>query len=363
MAGTVAATAAVPNGAGGNGSSGAPDGTGVRRQPALPPVKGDEAEQAAVWARVMAARNLKRPHALDLVRAMATDVVELHGDRLFGDDPAIVAGLARIPGHSFVFVGQQRGAETEENIRRNFGMAHPEGYRKAMRAFALAERFGLPVVTFVDTGGAYPGAASEERGVAEAIARSIMQMAGLRTPIVSVITGEGGSGGALGIATADVVLALENAIYSVISPEGCASIIYRDAAAARKAAVALRLTAAEQLQLGVVDEVVPEPEGGAQEDPTGLAATLAGRLSEHLARLGAIPADELVQRRYERYRSMGAFTTVEREVAPPVRRGDLAGRLRDLIEAGRATLGVPEGGPVRPALIPDDDDAPLREEL
>ncbi len=293
---------------------------------------------------------------------MATDVVELHGDRLFGDDPAIVTGLARMPGHSFVFVGHQRGSETDENIRRNFGMAHPEGYRKAMRLFRLAERFHMPVVTFVDTGGAYPGPASEERGVAEAIARSIAVMSGLRTPIVTVITGEGGSGGALGIATADVVLALENAVYSVISPEGCASILWRDAAAARQAAASMRMTAQDQLALGVVDEVVGEPAGGAQEDPVAMAAALATRLSEHLVRLEALPLDELLERRYARYRSMGAFTTVEREVPPAARRPDLAGRLRDLIEAGRATLGVPEGGAARPVVGPDVD-APLREDL
>jgi acetyl-CoA carboxylase carboxyl transferase subunit beta len=322
----------------------------------------DAAAQERAWARVQAARNVKRPHTLDLVRAMATDVVELHGDRLFGDDPAIVTGLARMPGHAFVFVGHQRGSETDENIRRNFGMAHPEGYRKAMRLFRLAERFHLPIVTFVDTGGAYPGPASEERGVAEAIARSIAVMSGLRTPIISVITGEGGSGGALGIATADVVLALENAVYSVISPEGCASILWRDPAAARQAAASMRMTAQDQLALGVVDEVVGEPAGGAQEDPVAMAATLATRLSEHLVRLEALPLDELLERRYARYRSMGAFTTVERELPTAVKRPDLAGRLRDLIEAGRATLGVPEGGPTRPVVGPDVD-APLREDM
>jgi acetyl-CoA carboxylase carboxyl transferase beta subunit/acetyl-CoA carboxylase carboxyl transferase alpha subunit len=329
---------------------------------AVSPQPPDAEAQEKAWARVQAARNVKRPHTLDLVRAMATDVVELHGDRLFGDDPAIVTGLARMPGLAFVFVGHQRGSETDENIRRNFGMAHPEGYRKAMRLFRLAERFHVPVVTFVDTGGAYPGPASEERGVAEAIARSISLMSGLRTPIVTVITGEGGSGGALGIATADVVLALENAVYSVISPEGCASILWRDPGAAKQAAASMRMTAQDQLALGVVDEVVTEPPGGAQEDPVAIAATLATRLSEHLVRLKALPAEELVDRRYARYRTMGAFVTVERELPPAVRRPDLAGRLRDLFEAGRATLGVPEGGAARPVIGPDDD-APLREDL
>ena len=369
--GIPAGEAGVPAGAGTraapSGGNGSTPGQALSPGPAtatatFPPSAPDAEEQERVWARVQAARNVKRPHTLDLLRAMATDVVELHGDRLFGDDPAIVGGLARIPGHAFVFVGHQRGSETDENIRRNFGMAHPEGYRKAMRLFSLAERFGLPVVTFVDTGGAYPGPAAEERGVAEAIARSIAQMTRLRTPIVTVITGEGGSGGALAIATADVVLALENAIYSVISPEGCASILWRDAAAARQAAASMHLTAPDQLALGVLDEVVPEPAGGAQEDPLALASTLAARISDHLARLESLPVPELLERRYLRYRSMGAFTTVEREAAPAARRPDLAGRLRDLIEAGRATLGVPEAGPTRSVLDPDDD-APLREDL
>jgi acetyl-CoA carboxylase carboxyl transferase subunit beta len=322
----------------------------------------DAAEQERAWARVQAARNVKRPHTLELIRAMASDVVELRGDRLFGDDPAIVGGLARIPGHAFVFVGHQRGSETEENIRRNFGMAHPEGYRKAMRLFTLAERFHLPVVTFVDTGGAYPGSASEERGVAEAIARSVAMMTRLRTPIVTIITGEGGSGGALAIATGDVVLALENAVYSVISPEGCAAILWRDPAAARLAAASMHLTAQDQLALGVVDEVIPEPPGGAQEDPVAVAASLAARISDHLARLAALPIAELVDQRYARYRSMGAFATVERGPSPVGRRPDLASRLRELIEAGRATLGVPEPGPAR-TMVDEDADAPLREEF
>ena len=192
----------------------------------------DDAE-TAVWARVQQARNLRRPRTLELVGAMADDFVEIHGDRLFGDDEAIVTGFARIDGRRVVVIGQQKGADTEENIRRNFGMPHPEGYRKAMRAMELAERFGLPVVTFVDVPGAHPGAESEERGIAEAIARSIGLMSRLRTPIVTVITGEGGSGGALAIAVADVVIALENAVYSVISPEGCASILWRTADEAR----------------------------------------------------------------------------------------------------------------------------------
>ncbi len=209
-----------------------------------------------VWARVQLARNLRRPRTLEFIAAMADDFVELHGDRLFGDDEAMVAGLARIGGRRVVVIGQQKGDDTDENIRRNFGMPHPEGYRKAMRVMELAERLGLPVVTFVDVPGAHPGPESEERGIAEAIARSIGLMTRLRTPIVAVITGEGGSGGALAIAVGDVVIALENAVYSVISPEGCASILWRTSDEAATAAAAMRMSAADQHALGVIDIVV-----------------------------------------------------------------------------------------------------------
>src|SRR5436305_14958204 len=214
--------------------------------------------EAAVWARVLLARHLGRPRTLELVATVADEFVELHGDRLFRDDAAIVGGLARIGDRRVMVVGHQKGAETEENIRRNFGMAHPEGYRKAMRLMELAERFALPVITFVDTPGASPGPEAEERGVAEAIAQSIALMTRLRTPIVTVITGEGGSGGALAIAVGDVVIALENATYSVITPEGCAAILWRAPEAAPKAAVAMKMTAREQQALVVIDRVVDE---------------------------------------------------------------------------------------------------------
>ena len=204
-----------------------------------------------MWRRVQLARNLARPRTLDLLAEMADEVIELHGDRGFGDDPAMAAGFARIDGRRIAFVGQQKGADTDENIRRNFGMPHPEGYRKSMRVMELAERFGLPIVTFVDVPGAHPGPESEERGIAEAIARSIGLMSRLRTPIVAIITGEGGSGGALAIAVGDVVIALENAVYSVISPEGCASILWRTADEAPTAALAMRMSAQDQLELGV----------------------------------------------------------------------------------------------------------------
>ena len=273
-----------------------------------------------------------------------------------------------------MFVGHQKGADTDENIRRNFGLPHPEGYRKAIRAFDLAERFRLPVVTFVDTQGAYPGAASEERGVADAIARAIVRMTGLRTPIVTVITGEGGSGGALAIAAGDVVLALENAVYSVISPEGCASILWRDTAAAPRAALAMRMTAADQLALGVVDEVVPEPAGGAQADHAATGALLAPRIAAHLDALAALAPDVLVERRYARYRRLGTFVAAEAEIARGVERPGIADRLRGLIEIGRGTLSNVEaalpgrrepepGASGRNEVEAADPDAPLHEEL
>jgi len=315
------------------------------------------------WERVRHARDVKRPHALELLGRMASDVIELHGDRLFRDDPAIVAGLARLDGRAIVFVGQQKGAETEENIRRNFGMPHPEGYRKAMRLFALAARLGLPVVTFVDTPGAFPGPASEERGVAEAIARSIAMLSRLRVPVVVVITGEGGSGGALALAAGDVVLALENAVYSVISPEGCASILWRSADAAQDAAAAMRLTAGEQVALGVIDVVVPEPAGGAQEDPAATAATLKAVIVAQLDRLAVVPVDELLAARYARYRAMGAFAAATPSVAPRPERQGLGDRLRTLFDIGRITLGLPDGGPLRPQAADETDDPPLREEV
>ena len=226
---------------------------------------------------------------------MADDFVELHGDRLFGDDEAMVAGLARIGGRRVVVIGQQKGDDTDENIRRNFGMPHPEGYRKAMRVMELAERVGLPVVTFVDVPGAHPGPESEERGIAEAIARSIGLMTRLRTPIVAVITGEGGSGGALAIAVGDVVIALENAVYSVISPEGCASILWRTSDEAATAAAAMRMSAADQHALGVVDIVVAEPGEGAHAEPEETAKRLRRIIVDRLDALAELPTDALLE--------------------------------------------------------------------
>jgi acetyl-CoA carboxylase carboxyl transferase subunit alpha len=323
--------------------------------PAEPAATQEADPRDAVWARVQQARNLRRPRTLELVSEMAENFLEVHGDRLFGDDAAIVTGFARIDGRRVVIVGQQKGADTEENIRRSFGMPHPEGYRKAMRAMALAERFGMPVVTFVDVPGAHPGAESEERGIAEAIARSIGVMSRLRTPIVTVISGEGGSGGALAIAVADVVIALENAVYSVISPEGCASILWRTPDEAATAAAAMRMSAADQHALGVVDIVVPEPGEGAHAEPAQTAERLRAIILDRLDALGALPIDALVEQRYRRYRALGAYTEVSRPDVPGRIDRSLADRLRDLLDPARRSLVGVE--------VWSRDDPPAREEV
>ncbi len=328
----------------------APDGATIVPTTTLPPTSRDD-----VWARVQLARNLGRPRTLEFVDAMADEFIELHGDRLFGDDAAIVAGLARIDGRRIVVIGQQKGADTEENIRRNFGMPHPEGYRKAMRVMELAEQAGLPVVTFVDVPGAHPGPESEERGIAEAIARSIGLMSRLRTPIVTVITGEGGSGGALAIAVGDVVIALENAVYSVISPEGCASILWRTPDEAATAAAAMRMSAADQHALGVIDIVVPEPGAGAHAEPVQTAERLKAIILDRLDALSALTIDELVDQRYRRYRALGAYTEVSRPDVPGRVDRSLADRLRDLLDPARRSLVGVE--------VWSRDDPPAREEV
>jgi acetyl-CoA carboxylase carboxyl transferase subunit alpha len=291
---------------------------------------------------------------------MAEDVVELHGDRLFGDDGAVVAGLATIDGRRVAFVGMQKGADTDENIRRNFGMPHPEGYRKGMRVMELAERFGLPVLTLIDVPGAHPGAGSEERGIADSIARSIGLLSRLRTPVVAVIVGEGGSGGALALAVADIVIALENATYSVITPEGCAAILWRTPDEAAQAARAMRMTAAEQQELGVVDIVVPEPKGGAQLDHAAAAGLLRPVVVEWLDALTSTPTDELVEARYRRFRASGPYTEIAVPTAPPPERPGLAERLRNLLDPTRRAAPVSGGmpDPARP-----NDEAPARDEV
>jgi len=259
------------------------------------------------WQRCQVARHPNRPYTLDYIRTLMTDFTELHGDRAFGDDKAIVGGLARLDGMPLVVIGHQKGRDTKDKLFRNFAMANPEGYRKALRLMHLAERFKKPVLTLVDTPGAYPGIGAEERGQAEAIARNLREMSELRTPIVVAVTGEGGSGGALGIAVGDSILMLEYAIYSVISPEGCASILWRDPAKAPAAADALGLTAEILKRLRLIDEIIPEPLGGAHRNPREMAMTLKGYLVKEFSRLGQIPLDELLDRRYEKFRQMGAF--------------------------------------------------------
>ncbi|MEP7029037.1 MAG: acetyl-CoA carboxylase carboxyltransferase subunit alpha [Candidatus Eisenbacteria bacterium] len=261
------------------------------------------------YQRVQLARHPRRPYLLDYVERLTTDFFELHGDRGFADDRAIVGGLARFEGEPLMILGTQKGRDTKENLLRRFGMANPEGYRKALRLMQLANNFGAPILTLVDTAGAFPGLGAEERGQAEAIARNLREMCRLTVPFISVITGEGGSGGALALAMGDVVLMFENSIYSVISPEGCASILWRDRARSQQAADALRLTAADCLELGIVDEILAEPVGGAHRDPVATAATLGAALARHYAALREIPPGELVKRRRAKYRAMGVFTS------------------------------------------------------
>jgi acetyl-CoA carboxylase carboxyl transferase subunit alpha len=261
----------------------------------------------SAWQRTQLARHPKRPHTRDWCKLLLEDFVELHGDRVYGDDAAIVGGLGRFEGQSVVVIGHQKGRDTREKIARNFGMPHPEGYRKALRLMELGGKFGKPVVTFIDTPGAYPGLGAEERGQAEAIARNLRRMASLPVPILAVVTGEGGSGGALAIGMGNRVMMLEYAVYSVISPEGCAAILWGDAGKAPDAAEAMRITAPELLRLGVVDGIVPEPVGGAHRDWDGAAATLRIALREQLGALRRLSREELVGERYEKFRRMGAF--------------------------------------------------------
>src|SRR3984957_12449133 len=259
------------------------------------------------WQRTQIARHPQRPYTLDFIRLLFTDFAELHGDRAFGDDPAIVGGFARFHGRPVLVVGHQKGRDTKQRVARNFGQAKPEGYRKALRLMKLAAKFGRPIFTFVDTPGAYPGLDAEERGQAEAIAHNLREMSRLPVPIVVTITGEGGSGGALGIAVGDRVLLMENSVYSVISPEGCASILWRDSAKAEIAAEALKITAGDLIRFGIIDEIIPEPEGGAHLDPEASAGFLGGVLEDTLRDLSQLPAAELLDRRYEKFRRMGQF--------------------------------------------------------
>jgi acetyl-CoA carboxylase carboxyl transferase subunit alpha len=287
-----------------------PPAVAVVAAPATP----EQVESA--WRRVQLARHPQRPRTLDLVSRIFTNFTELHGDRAFRDDPAIVGGPAELDGRAVMVIGHQKGSDTDSNILRNFGSPHPEGFRKAQRLMRLADKLGLPLVTFLDTAGAFPGPAAEERGQAEAIASSIKLMTGLQVPIVVVILGEGGSGGALAIGVGDQVLALENSVYSVISPEGCASILWRAPEKAPEAAAAMRMTAGDQLELGVIDGIIPEPEGGAHLDHDAAAAAIKIAIGDALARIGQLTPESLLTTRYARLRGLGLV--LEGEAGPAV---------------------------------------------
>src|SRR5437667_5977994 len=300
----------------------------------------DQAAVDAAWRRVQLARHPQRPRTLDLVPRIFSDFLEMHGDRSFRDDPAIVGGPAMLKGRPVMVIGHQKGKDTESNIFRNFGSPYPEGFRKAQRLMRLADKLGMPLITFLDTAGAFPGPAAEERGQAEAIASSIKLMTSLQVPIVVVIVGEGGSGGALAIGVGDEVLALENATYSVISPEGCAAILWRSPDAAPMAAAAMRMTAADQLELGVIDRVIEEPGEGAHSDHAGTASAIRSALLESLGRVTRLDTETLLTTRYARLRGFG----VVRETEPSAHAGPEQASLRRRI--GRL-LGLP-GVPRRP---------------
>jgi acetyl-CoA carboxylase carboxyl transferase subunit alpha len=264
-------------------------------------------EKDPAWQRVQLARHAKRPHALDYIQRLFPDFSELHGDRFYADDAAVVGGMGTLDGRPIMVLGQQKGRDTKQKLVRNFGMSKPEGYRKAMRLMRMAEKFGRPIVTLLDTPGAYPGIDAEERGEAEAIAYNLREMARLRVPIVVTVIGEGGSGGALGLGVGNKVMMLENAVYSVISPESCAAIIYRDSSKAELAARALRLTAPELLRLGMIDEIISEPGEGAHTDPDQAANFLRAAIAGALAELSGLSGEELVAHRYNKFRNMGNF--------------------------------------------------------
>ncbi|HTI68606.1 MAG TPA: acetyl-CoA carboxylase carboxyltransferase subunit alpha [Candidatus Limnocylindria bacterium] len=267
------------------------------------------------WQRVQLARHPRRPYTMDYLRTVFTGFQELHGDRLYSDDRAVVGGFAQLGGRRVVVIGTQKGRDTKENILRNFGSAHPEGYRKALRLMRLADKFGLPIVTLIDTAGAYPGIGAEERHIAEAIAVNLREMMLFEVPIIACVIGEGGSGGALGIGVADRVLILENAYYSVISPEGCAAILWKDRAAAPKAAEALKITAGHLRELGLVDEVIAEPLGGAHQDLDGTSVTLRATLVRQLAELQALSREERLRLRYAKFRAYGQFNDPHADAA------------------------------------------------
>jgi acetyl-CoA carboxylase carboxyl transferase subunit alpha len=261
------------------------------------------------WTKQELARHPQRPYPMDYIQAIFNDFSEIHGDRNYGDDPAMACGFARFDGEEVMAIGNLKGRGTKDKVYRNFGMPYPEGYRKALRCMKIAEKFGRPIFTFIDLAGAAPGIGAEERGQAEAIARNLREMSRLRVPVIATITGEGGSGGALALAVADRVLMLENAVYSVISPEGCASIMWKDASKRVLAASAMKITSTDVMSLGCADDVVREPEGGAQTDAEAAAAMLAEKLRSHLRELKAMPVDEMVRKRQQKFRNIAQFYT------------------------------------------------------
>jgi len=270
-------------------------------------MKEDVYSSLTAWQRIQIARHPDRPYTFDYIRMIMTDFVELHGDRQFADDFALVAGFAKIDNIKIMVIGHQKGRDTTENIKRNFGCAHPEGYRKAIRLMRLAEKFYIPIVIFIDTPGAYPGVGAEERGQAQAIAENIKNMTGIKTPIIATIIGEGGSGGALGIGIADRVCILEHAYYSVISPEGCASILWRNSQKAPEAAEALKITGEHLKKFGVVDEVIPEPIGGIHHDPVDGSLSIKKTILKYIRELNGLSQEDLLERRYQKFRKIGEF--------------------------------------------------------
>jgi acetyl-CoA carboxylase carboxyl transferase subunit alpha len=263
--------------------------------------------QLTPWQRVRVARHVDRPHSLDYVNAIMTDFTELHGDRLFADDKACVCGFATFKGKPLAVIAQQKGKDTKDNLQRNWGMSHPEGYRKALRVMRMAEKFGLPIVIFIDTPGAFPGIGAEERGQAEAIARNIREMFTVEVPIICIVIGEGASGGALGVGVGDLILMLENSWYCVISPEGCAATLWKDRGMAERAAEQLKLTAPDLIELQVVDDIIPEPLGGAHRSPDETYVNVGVALEKHLAPLCALSKQDLLEKRYQKFRAMGRF--------------------------------------------------------
>ena len=278
-----------------------------RLEEKLAQIKKDIYDNLTPWQRVQIARHPKRPYTLDYIEMIMTDFVEIHGDRHFSDDKALICGLAKLNGERIAVIGHQKGRDTKENLERNFGCANPEGYRKAMRVMYMAEKFGLPVVSLIDTPGAYPGIGAEERGQAEAIAFNLREMAHLKTPIICFVIGEGGSGGALGIGVGDRIYVLENAYYSVISPEGCAAILWKERSRSPDAAAALKLTAKDLFEMKIIDGIIKEPLGGAHRDPREAAENMKKTIKKDLASLKAIPKDKLVDMRYDKIRAIGVF--------------------------------------------------------